>query len=154
MSNLENTVVFSRPVAERLLVNYGAMTALVLIGVIAAIQIFFDPRAVEPVGWVYVLSVVVGIGLVMEFMFRGFAYSIAIDRAQGTIEFDMFRGTKRIKARIDGLIEIQVGIYISFLFDGRRVRFNAVTNKELVDFLETLKTVTWRRMGRLIHKYW
>jgi hypothetical protein len=90
----------------------------------------------------------------MEFVFRKFARTISVDVNEGIIEFDMHRNAGVVRARVSDIKTIQIGFYILFVIDNKKIFYNEVVNKDLVRFLEMLKPVVWRRRGRLINRYW
>jgi hypothetical protein len=147
--------IFSKSKFEHYFANYADKFGILAIGATAAAQILFEPSSgVPPIYWLLVLLVMLTLSIIMQLIFRRFARKIIIDIENGKIIFELLRGAGTLEAEINGLETIQLGFYVTFFISGKRIFYNDVINKELVAFLETLKPLKWRRIGKLIYKYW
>ena len=155
MEKTDNLYIYSKPKVVPLIANYIDKAGILAVAATATTQIIFFPDAnIEPIRWGYVLLILVTISLTMEFGLRIFAYKITIDTEKSIIQFELLRSAGTVKADINKINAIEIGFYISFIFDERRVLYNEVVNKELVSFLKTLKPILWRPIGRFIYKHW
>ncbi|MCP4991265.1 MAG: hypothetical protein GY928_36010 [Colwellia sp.] len=97
--------------------------------------------------------------IVTDLLFRKFACKICFDLDKSEAKFFMFFPLIRkkiISVKIEEIDKIILNIYVTFLIGGVKVRYIGVDDKELVHFLENLKPITWKKLGRKINngKLW
>ena len=93
-----------------------------------------------------------------KLILKNFSHKISFDLNKSEAQFLMFfpsRKERMIVTKIKDIQKITVNYYIiTFLIDGEKLRYNGVNNKELFDFLETLKPVSWMYFGKKFNKYY
>ena len=91
-----------------------------------------------------------------DILIRRFAYRIYFDLDKSEVQFFMFLPLIRkkiITVKIEDIEKITLNIAITFLINGKKVCYNGVHNDELVTFLENLRPVSWKYLGRFFNKY-
>jgi hypothetical protein len=157
MESSGNRVIFSRPREEYYAIKYGGKFGVIAMILISLVQMSFFPNAsIRSTTWLYAISFMVFICLLMEIVFWRFAYRISFDQESGEVTLFLYRSKKPLTANIRSINRIHINFYIAFSFERRKVFYNEVVNKELVAFLEAKLQVpiTWGRFGPLIHKRW
>lgn len=91
-----------------------------------------------------------------DLLLRRHAYKICFDLNKSETTFFMIFPIikkKTITVNIEDIEKIILGISVTFLIAGGKVRYSGVKNEELIQFLKELKPVTSNYLGRFFHKY-
>ena len=94
--------------------------------------------------------------LFTDLLIRRFAYKIYFDLDKSEVKFFMFLPLikkKTITVKIEDIEEITLNIAVTFSINGKKVCYNGVHNDELVRYLENLRPVSWKYLGRFFNKY-
>ncbi len=91
-----------------------------------------------------------------DLLIRRFAYKIYFDLDKSEVRFFMFLPLikkKIITVKIEDIEKITLNIAVTFSINGKKVCYNGVHNDELVKYLENLRPVSWKYLGRFFNKY-
>jgi hypothetical protein len=157
MEKAGDMVTFYRPREEYYFIKYGGEFGLVVMIIISLIKVLFFPvDAIPPVRLVFLVLFMIFLCLVIKIIFRRFVYRMSFNTNSGEVVFLLHRDKKPIITNRKNINKIHINLYITFFFEGKKVFYNEVANKDLVAFLETRLQIpiTWGRLGPLIHKWW
>lgn len=152
MKHNGNIYIFSRDNLELYVIRYIDRIGLVAIAGLYVWAIFWGAALVDIIGLLKVLPIILLALCLPAIVSRRFAYRVIVDLKKQQLTFYMFRKKDPVIEKISSLRRICLGFYITFLFDGRKILYNGVADKRLVDVLGTLMPITWRFWGRKIHK--
>lgn len=77
------------------------------------------------------------------------AYKINIDLKSRQLWFYMNRSGDRIYCKFDDIESIVVNFHITFIFQGKKVLYNDLQNKELLNYLNKIKKIHWGPLSSL-----
>ena len=109
----------------------------------------------NPDGVFMLLPIMFVLMAIPDIFCRKFAYKINFDFDKSEVIFFMFFPLikqRTITVKIDDIEKITINVFVIFVFNGEKVRYNGVNNNELIQFLESIKAINWTRSGRFINK--
>jgi hypothetical protein len=77
------------------------------------------------------------------------AYKINIDFKTRQLQFHMNRTEDRIYCKFDDIESIVINFHITFIFQAKKVRYNDLQNKELLNCLNKIKKIHWGPLSSL-----
>jgi len=141
---IENNYIFSRSQAEKNLVNYLDLFAIVFILIFPILIILFG-FSLEKAMYVGVFYAIVMIPIIYLYRIyhQTFAYRITFDFNQNVVIFDMLRNKGTISAKASEIDRIAINHFIAFFVKDKKIKYKYrdKKGKELAEFIkERLKT--------------
>jgi hypothetical protein len=141
---IENNYIFSRSKAEKNLVNYLDLFAIVFILIFPILIILFG-FSLEKAMYVGVFYAIVMIPIIYLYRIyhQTFAYRITFDFNQNVVIFDMLRNKGTISAKASEIDRIAINHFITFFVKDKKIKYKYrdKKGKELTEFIkERLKT--------------
>ena len=141
---IENNYIFSRSKAEKNLVNYLDLFAIVFILIFPILIILFG-FSLEKAMYVGVFYAIVMIPIIYLYRIyhQTFAYRITFDFNQNVVIFDMLRHKGTISAKASEIDRIAINHFITFFVKDKKIKYKYrdKKGKELTEFIkERLKT--------------
>ena len=66
----------------------------------------------------------------------------------------MFRKKGTFTFSIKDIEKVNLNVYITFYARSRKIKYNEVVNKELVNLIEKFMPVNWGIIGKVLHRLW
>ena len=86
----------------------------------------------------------------VEKLLKKSAYKINIDFKTRQLQFHMNRTEDRIYCKFGDIESIIINFHITFIFQGKKVLYNNLQNKELLNCLNKIKKIHWGPLSSLL----
>lgn len=137
--NCKEKIGFSQSRIYIFIVSNGGKLYLVAVLIMIVTAAIGFKKTFQIYRLLYVL-VALSIAVILTgFYLRKFACEITIDFKKNSVNFDMIRGAN-IALSFDDILEIQVRRNVIFVLKGKKILYNGIQDKFLIDSLNRLKS--------------